>query len=322
MSSILIRDNDAVYINPPASTINIHLTEHGSDWYWAAFSLIAVSTLGYVVSAAFVPRRERIFHYFAIGAGMFASIAYFTMASDLGSAGVSTEFSHYQGGGVRQVFYARYIGWFMVSPLILANVFMFSGVAWPTILMSLAAQEIYVVAFLVAAVVSSSYKWGFFTFGICAWWLVIYHLIFVAFPSAKKQSSDIKKHVLIMISGISFIWMLYPISFGLSEGGNVISPDSEAAFYGVLDMISLPIFCSYFIFVSRKTSVERLGLAFDHGFKPAIGSLPMSEKQAALEAGQARSEPERHSGETAVAQDESPAHSEVDPVNIPAEQVV
>lgn len=33
-----------------------------------------------------------------------------------------------------------------------------------------------------------------------------------------------------------FVWLLYPIAWGVCEGGNVIAPDSEAVFYGVLDL--------------------------------------------------------------------------------------
>lgn len=37
------------------------------------------------------------------------------------------------------------------------------------------------------------------------------------------------------------VWLGYPIAWGLCEGGNVISPDSEAIFYGVLDLIAKPV---------------------------------------------------------------------------------
>ncbi|KAK9350426.1 hypothetical protein V1505DRAFT_101864 [Lipomyces doorenjongii] len=297
MSFTLVpRGNAAVSINPVASNITIRLTAHGSDWYWAAFCIFAITALAYIVSAAFVPRAERIFHYFSIAAAFFASLTYFTMASNLGSTGIQTEFSHYMGGGIRQIFYARYVGWFLVSPLILANILLFSGVAWPTVLFTLSAQEIYVVSALIGSLVSSTYKWGYFTLGVVAWFLVMYHLIFVARVSAKEQGSDVYRHFRVMLSGISFIWTLYPISWGLSEGGNVIAPDSEAAFYGVLDVITLPVICSYFVYASRKISVERLGLTFERGYKRPVAILPITEKQAAAETAGG----ERHSVETAV----------------------
>jgi len=295
MSAILRRaGNEAVEMNPPSTGITIGLTEHGSDWYWAAFCIFAITAFGFVVSSIFVPRKERIFHYLSIGAAMFASLTYFTMASDLGNVGVATEFDHYLGGGIRQIFYARYVGWFLSSPLILSNILLFSGVPWPTLLFTLGAQEMYVVAALIGSLVPSVYKWGYFTFGVASWFLVMYHLAWVGRIAAKEQGSDVYRHYLVMLVGISSIWTLYPISWGLSEGGNVISPDGEAAFYGVLDIISLPVLGSYFVYATRQISVERLGLAYEHGFQKSV--LPVTEKridESTLEEG-------RHSGETAV----------------------
>ncbi len=34
------------------------------------------------------------------------------------------------------------------------------------------------------------------------------------------------------------ILLCYPIAWGVSEGGNVIPPDSEAIFYGILDIMT------------------------------------------------------------------------------------
>ncbi|KAK9456859.1 hypothetical protein V1511DRAFT_495505 [Dipodascopsis uninucleata] len=296
MSAIHRRSgNEAVQINPSAGDINIGLTDHGSDWYWAAFCIFAATAVGFVVSCAFVPRKDRIFHYLSIGAAFFTSLTYFTMASNLGNTGVETEFTHYLGGGIRQVFYSRYIGWFLTSPLILTNILLFSGVAWTTLLFTLGIQEIYVVAALIGSLVPSTYKWGYFTFGVAAWILVMYNLIFVARVNAKEQGSEVYRHYLVMLVGIAFIWTLYPIAWGLSEGGNVIAPDSEGVFYGVLDVISLPVLCSYFVYASRKVSVEGLGLAFEHGFRHST-VLPVTEKHI----DQTPVPETRASGETAV----------------------
>ena len=35
--------NAAVHVNPPNATL--HITEHGSDWLWAAFAFISVTLL-------------------------------------------------------------------------------------------------------------------------------------------------------------------------------------------------------------------------------------------------------------------------------------
>ena len=57
-----------------------------------------------------------------------------------------------------------------------------------------------------------------------------------------------------------FLWFLYPIAWGLSEGGNVIHPDSEAIFYGVLDILAKPVWGAVLIFGHRNISPAILGL--------------------------------------------------------------
>jgi bacteriorhodopsin len=57
-----------------------------------------------------------------------------------------------------------------------------------------------------------------------------------------------------------FLWFIYPIAWGLCEGGNVISPDSEAVFYGVLDILAKPVFGALLLFGHRNIDPAALGL--------------------------------------------------------------
>ena len=45
---------------------------------------------------------------------------------------------------------------------------------------------------------------------------------------------------------IAFIWTLYPICWGLSEGSDTITPTSEMVFYGVLDLIAAPLYLALY----------------------------------------------------------------------------
>lgn len=55
---------------------------------------------------------------------------------------------------------------------------------------------------------------------------------------------------------------LYPISWGLSEGGNRIQVDSESVFYGVLDIFTQGVFSVVLIAATRKLDFDRMGLGF------------------------------------------------------------
>lgn len=59
---------------------------------------------------------------------------------------------------------------------------------------------------------------------------------------------------------VTFVTMLYPVAWGLSEGGNVISPTREMIFYGILDLVLGPVFLYYFVWGLRKTDYGLFGL--------------------------------------------------------------
>jgi len=90
---------------------------------------------------------------------------------------------------------------------------------------------------------------------------VWYNLIFVARKSAQALGSDVHKLVLTLIAMNVILWLGYPIAWGFCEGGNYISPDSEAIFYGVLDFVAKPIFTAVLIFGHSKIDYARFGLS-------------------------------------------------------------
>lgn len=54
--------------------------------------------------------------------------------------------------------------------------------------------------------------------------------------------------------------MLTLAAWGLADGGNVISPDSEMIFYGILDLLAKPVFCFYHLWQLSKLDLSRLQL--------------------------------------------------------------
>ena len=95
---------------------------------------------------------------------------------------------------------------------------------------------------LVSALIASSYKWGYFTFGMLALFGVVWNAVWVVRKHALVLGTEVHRTFLICGVLTIFLWFLYPISWGLSEDGNVIHTDSEAAFHGVLDIMTKPVF--------------------------------------------------------------------------------
>ena len=122
MFGIAVRGNDALNTNSNMFNYlvmsDINITTHGSDWYWTVTAVMAVATFAFISLSFRVPRQNRIFHYITAVITLVASIAYFTMASNLGYAAIQVEFLRSNpkvAGLYREIFYVRYIDWLVTG---------------------------------------------------------------------------------------------------------------------------------------------------------------------------------------------------------------
>ncbi|KAH7078591.1 putative opsin-like protein [Paraphoma chrysanthemicola] len=245
------------------ATADISITDHGSDFYFAICAAMTVAGFAFIGLAFRKQRRDRLFHYLTAAVVFVAAIAYFTMGSNLGFTPIRVEFQRSNpkvSGVYRSIFYVRYIDWFITTPLLLLDLLLTAGLPWPTIFFIIMVDEIMIVTGLVGALVTSVYKWGYFTFGCFALGYIVYHLVWESRLHAKSLGRDIERAFVMCGSLTAFLWILYPIAWGLSEGGNVIAPDSEAVFYGILDFLAKPIFGALLIWGHRDIDLARLGL--------------------------------------------------------------
>jgi bacteriorhodopsin len=251
--------NDALNVNPPNATNA--LTVHGSDWLWAVTAIYLLAFLIFLAHGFAAKHGERIFHYL-FGIATFAGgIAYFAMASDLGNTPVITQLNN--GGDLsltRQIWYARYINWFVSWAMLDIAVLLLSGLSWATVLFSVGLSWIWVCSWLSGALVTTPYKWGFFAFGTFAYLVLAFHLGYHGLTSARRIGSS--KHYTIVTCLLLFIWMLYPIAWGLDDGGNKISVTSGFIFYGILDLITVPVLGFLFLALGRSWDYGALGLQF------------------------------------------------------------
>jgi len=266
MSIFEKRGNGALQANGftvNGATSDIHITTHGSDWYWAVCAVMTIATFAFAGLAQTKPRQQRIFHYITAAITMVAAIAYFTMGSNLGFTPIAANPQRNNPkvhGVYRQIFYVRYIDWVITTPLLLMDLLLTAAMPWPTVLFVILVDEVMIITGLVGALVYSNYKWGYFAFGNAALFYIVYVLVWEARKHANAMGKDVGKAFLICGSLTTVLWILYPIAWGVCEGGNVISPDSEAVFYGILDLFAKPVFGALLIWGHRGIDPARLGL--------------------------------------------------------------
>jgi len=235
--------------NPPNAQIDI--TTHASDWLWAVFALLVISDLAMLFWSRSRVRGQRIFHNLAIAILTTTALAYFAMASDLGSTPIATEF---RTQGTRAIWYVRFVEWIITTPMLLTFLFLGSGLALSDLFVVSFMGVFTFVTLLVGALVTSVYKWGFYVFSIAAMFYIFYEF-FVPGPGTARNLGA--PHLNAFRSGtgiLALTFVLYEIAWGVSEGGNVISPTGEMVFYGILDLLSKPVFL--FWQISRVNAIE------------------------------------------------------------------
>lgn len=293
---LIARSNDALNINPPTADDN--LTTGGSDWLWAVTAVYLFILLAVVGLQFFARNGERIFHYLYIISLMVGTVTYFAQASDLSGIPVLQVDELGRHPGTRQIFYARYINWFVGWVPLLISIGLFSGVSWATIIYNIGLMWVWVGSWLAGAFVPSTYKWGFFAFGLFAE-ILLWSSLFVT-GSVTARRLNIGTHYYAITGWLVFLWLIFPIAWGVSDGGNTISETSGFIFFGILDILLIPVISLGTLFLSRTWDYSALNLYFtQYGRVRQAGDFP--EKAAVPAPATGVAEPAAAPAETAPA---------------------
>jgi bacteriorhodopsin len=169
----------------------------------------------------------------------------------------------------------RFIGW---TPLIIA-IGLISGVSWATIVYNVALSWAWVATWLSGALVATHYKWGFFAFGTFAYILLAASLLHRGGLAARRVG--VSSHHWIITGWLVFIWLLYPIAYGVDDGGNKIGVTQGWIFFGILDVLTVPLLSFFILALSRRWDYRSLNLYFtQYGRVAQAGEFPEREKTA------------------------------------------
>jgi bacteriorhodopsin len=148
---------------------------------------------------------------------------------------------------------------FITTPLLLLDLLLTAGTPWPRILWVIIMDWIMIVTGLVGALTPSRYKWGFYAFGCAAMFYIFFTLLGPARRSASFLGSDISRCYNSAGLWTLVLWLAYPIAWGVADGGNVIAPDSEMIFYGVLDVLTKIGFSAILLTQHDRIDPARMG---------------------------------------------------------------
>ncbi|KAJ5591587.1 uncharacterized protein N7459_001956 [Penicillium hispanicum] len=278
--SLLERANDVLHANP-VTGVDEALSVHGSDWLWAITAIYVMSFIGLLSLSFAAKESDRVFHYLFTFVLLVGATTYYAQASDLGWDAVK-EVDHLGNGVIRQMFYAKYINWAVAFPSLALGLGLISGVSWTTIICNIALACFWVVTYLVAAYTTSSYKWGFFAFGTLAWLILAMSTINESREAAALLG--IERDYIVLSVWLNVLWVLYPVAFGLTDGGNVIGVTGGFIFFGVLDVLMVPVLTFGILFFARNWDYRKLSIAFSDSrpSRESSGMLKEAEASASV----------------------------------------
>ncbi|KAI1041671.1 hypothetical protein LB505_001770 [Fusarium chuoi] len=275
MPAVIFARNDALDVNPQSG--DARLSDAGSDWLWAVTAIYIVSFLAYF-ALSFKPRNnERIFHYLFTIALFVGAIAYFSIASGIAYSVIPTQRNLGRALSY-QIYFAKYINWVVAFPIIILSLGLMSGVSWATILFNIFLAWIWIISYLCSAYTTTSYKWGFFGFGTFAYLMLAFQTLHPGRTSAARLG--LSRDYLMLAGWVNLLWMLYPIAYGISDGGNVVGVTGSFIFFGILDVLLIPGLAFAFMFLSKRWDYGALNLHFTQYGRVNAGNGVFPEKRA------------------------------------------
>ncbi|KAJ5804904.1 Rhodopsin archaeal/bacterial/fungal [Penicillium riverlandense] len=237
----------------------------------------AIIQIGLLVLSFAAKESERVFHYLFTVALLVGSITYYAEAADLGWSAVE-QVDDLGNGVIRQMFYAKYINWVVAFPSLALGLGLASGVSWTTIFCNIAIAWLWVVSYLAAAYTTTSYKWGFFAFGTFSWLILAMSTINESREAAALLG--IERDYLVLAGWVNFLWVLYPVAFGLTDGGNIIGVTGGFIFFGVLDILIVPVSSFAVLFFARNWDYRNLNIAFSDSRPSRESEIAKTERPA------------------------------------------
>lgn len=213
---------------------------------------------------------EKIFHYLFAVALLVGTISYYASAADLGWS-VIAQANNVGEYATRQIFYTKYINFLVEFPVVIITLGLISTVSWATIVYNVFLSWIWVVAYLVGAYTASNYKWGFFAFGTLSMLALVFSM--VAGGSRSASRSGLGRDYMGLSAYVALLWVIYALGWAVSDGGNRIGLVGSWIWFGILDLLLVPVLAFIFILLSRRWDYGRLNIHFtqygrvnvDHG---------------------------------------------------------
>lgn len=231
-------------------------TQAGANIYWTTFAVMSFTSFIFLFLAIHVTRKnanlglaDHLNLYCTWVIVSIAAIAYYAMASNSGYKAVAIS----DGSNVtRSIYYARYIDWALTTPLLLLDLILLGNLTVQHTIRLMFSDLAMILAGLFGALLSTNYKWGFYTIACVFLAFIFWDLLVINRSHVYARDARLGGPYTFLSFWTIILWTGYAIVWGFAEGSNTMSVDAEVACYAILDILSKVAFGTMLLFfVSR-----------------------------------------------------------------------
>ncbi|KAF3934311.1 Opsin-1 [Dactylella cylindrospora] len=241
-----------------------HITKLGHTTLWVVFALMLLSSIAFIATAWKVAIPKRLFYQLTTFTAIITTFSYYAMATHSGFSFHDAMDVHRHKHDIpdtrhlvfRQIFWARFLQWFLTTPLILINLGTLAGMCGSNILNLVAANAAVILTGLFASYGHGRSKWGWYAMSWVAFLFVLWHLGTNARVSANKKGVTKVYVPLMFFTGA--LWFVYLIIWGISDISRYASPDITAIVYAVLDVLAIPVFGFWLLGSHRREKASQV----------------------------------------------------------------
>ncbi|CAM1508613.1 Fc.00g054610.m01.CDS01 [Cosmosporella sp. VM-42] len=219
----------------------------GMRTLWVVFVIMLIASAVFAGLSWKVPIQRRLYHVVTTLITITAALSYFAMASGHATTytchKVTDHHKHIPNTHhdvCREVFWARYVDWSITTPLLILDLCLLAGVDGAHTLMAIVADLIMILSGLFAALgrEHTAQKWGWYAIGCISYLFVIWHVAIHGSRTIKARNNKAGKLFGSLAAFTLILWTIYPIVWGIADGGRRVSVDSEIIVYAVLDILA------------------------------------------------------------------------------------
>jgi len=234
----------------------VGVTEAGQNALYVGFAGVFLPAIIFFIMMLRVNEGKRKFHTTTILIQLVASLAYLVMACGYGASEVNG----------RQFFYARYVDWFLTTPLLLLDLCSLAYTHSDTTFLMMGCTMLMVAAGYIGAMIPPSadhyiYKrYAFFGLGCFFYLPIAFNLMFGIVSKGSRSAQFLSEYQAARETFNKMRWLtvltwtLYPVVWYLAEGSGTISVDNEVLAYVFLDLCSKSLFG--FVLLTSKGAIQ------------------------------------------------------------------